>query len=110
MERSLREYDFVLIICTPGYKRKSETRIGGVGYEGHIITAELFTARNNRKFIPILRSSSWSDSAPSWLKGKYYINLADPDHFEVHYQDLLQTLHDRDYSLRRLAILPKKKM
>ena len=37
MERSIRENDFVLIICTPRYKEKSNNRVGGVGYEGDII-------------------------------------------------------------------------
>jgi|ERR1051325_4912814 hypothetical protein len=59
MEHSLWEHDFILIICTPQYKRKSDRRIGGVGYEGHIMTAELFTARNDRKFIPILLRAKW---------------------------------------------------
>lgn len=93
MEHSLRENDFVLVVCTPEYKRKSDGRIGGVGYEGHIMTAELFTARNNRKFIPILRYGNWEQAAPSWLLGKYYIDLYRTDRFEAGYQDLLATLH-----------------
>jgi TIR domain len=31
MERAIRESDFVLIICTPGYKRRADSRQGGVG-------------------------------------------------------------------------------
>jgi len=93
MEHSLRENDFVLVVCTPEYKRKSDGRIGGVGYEGHIITAELFTARNNRKFIPVLRYGNWEQAAPSWLLGKYYIDLYRSDRVEAGYQDLLTTLH-----------------
>jgi hypothetical protein len=75
MERSLRENDFILVICTPQYKKKSNARTGGVGYEGHIMTAELFTAHNHRKFIPILCHDRWEEAAPSWLLGKYYIDL-----------------------------------
>ena len=59
------------------------------------MTAELFTARNNRKFIPILRHTSWEEAAPSWLRGKYYIDLSDAGRFEAGYQDLLSTLHGR---------------
>ena len=51
MEKSIRDNDFVLIICTPKYKEKSDMRAGGVGYEGDIITAEVFTNRNHKKFI-----------------------------------------------------------
>ena len=54
MERAVRENDLVLIICTPSYKQKSDQRSGGVGYEGDIMTAEVLSTRNHRKFIPIL--------------------------------------------------------
>jgi hypothetical protein len=109
MEHSLREHDFILIVCTAQYKRKSDGRIGGVGYEGHIMTAELFTARNNRKFIPILRHASWEEAAPSWLQGRYYIDLSQPDRFEANYQDLLATLHGQRLQAPPLGKPPKIK-
>jgi hypothetical protein len=92
MERAVRENDHVLIICTPHYKKKSDGRIGGVGYEGDIMTAEALTSRNQRKFIPILRKGDWLDAAPSWVAGKYYVDLSGMQYSEVCYQDLLLTL------------------
>jgi hypothetical protein len=53
MEAAIRENDFVLIVCTPHYKERSEARQGGVGYEGDIMTGELLGTRNERKFIPL---------------------------------------------------------
>src|SRR5436309_10255274 len=41
MEQAIRSSDFVLVICTPKYKVRSDSRLGGVGFEGNIITAEL---------------------------------------------------------------------
>src|SRR4051812_18866820 len=61
MEREIRSNSFVLIVCTPNYKKKSDTRKGGVGYEGDIMTAEVFTTQNHRKFIPILARGTWQD-------------------------------------------------
>ena len=95
MERSIRENDYVLIVCTPKYKEKSDGRKGGVGYEGDIMTAEVFTTQNNRKFIPLLRMGEWRNVAPSWLGGKYHIDLRGKPYSEEHYQDLLVTLHGR---------------
>ena len=92
MERQIRENDYVLIICTPNYRLKSDGRKGGVGYEGDIMTAEVHNQRNHRKFIPILARGTWEDAAPSWLKGKYYIDLSSPDRYEKNYPDLLATL------------------
>ena len=95
MERAIRENDYVLIICTPNYKRKSDDREGGAGYEGGIITGELFTTRNERKFIPVLRSGTWLQSMPSWLGGKYGIDLSGNPYSEDEYQNLLTTLHNQ---------------
>lgn len=97
MEKSVRENDYVLIICTPKYKTKSENRIGGVGYEGDIMTAEVLQNSNHRKFIPILKSGSKETSIPSWLQGKYYVDLSNENHFDNNYSDLTTTLlNDRE--------------
>src|SRR5262245_8447999 len=69
MERAVRENDFVIVVCTPKYKVRSDRRQGGVGYEGDIITAEILTLGNRNKFIPLHRSGSWKEAAPSWLLG-----------------------------------------
>ena len=92
MERVIRENQFVVIICTPRYKRRSDAREGGVGYEGDIMTAEVLTSQNNRKFIPVLREGVWQEAAPSWLLGKYYINLSGNPYSERDYEDLVRTL------------------
>lgn len=95
MECAVRESDFVLVVCTPEYKRRSDARIGGVGYEGNIITAELLASANERKFIPILRSGEWRYSAPSWCLGKLYVDLSGPIYNEYQYKMLVETLHGR---------------
>jgi TIR domain len=92
MERAIRENQFVVIICTPRYKCRSDNCEGGVGYEGDIMTAEIMTSQNQRKFIPVLRKSAWSEAAPSWLLGKYYINLSAEPYSERDYKDLVRTL------------------
>lgn len=97
MERAIRENDYVLIVCTPNYKERSDSRIGGVGYEGDIMTAEIFSSQSpqtHRKFIPIHRCGKWDEAAPSWLKGKYRIDLRSEPYSETSYEDLLSTLHN----------------
>lgn len=94
METAVKEAGFVLIVCTPNYRQKSEARLGGVGYEGDVMTGEVLTRQNDRKFVPILRSGDWDTASPSWLKGKYYIDLRGTPYAEASYGDLLRTLHD----------------
>ncbi|HXO40078.1 MAG TPA: toll/interleukin-1 receptor domain-containing protein [Thermoanaerobaculia bacterium] len=92
METAIRESDFVLVICTPGYKVRSDSRAGGVGYEGDIITGEIYCSRNHRKFIPLLARDSWLIAAPSWLQGKYFLDFTKPPALDEVYHDLLRTL------------------
>jgi hypothetical protein len=63
-----------------------------VGYEGDIMTAEAMTQQNHRKFIPVWRSGAWPEAAPSWLTGKYHINLTGDPYSERDYEDLVRTL------------------
>ncbi len=92
MEQSISDADYVLIICTPSYKRKSDCRLGGVGYEGHIISNELLTMHNERKFIPVIRKGSFSDALPKCLAGKRGIDLTENLHYEDNYKELLTTI------------------
>jgi hypothetical protein len=95
MEREIREANFVLAICTPTYKEKSDARSGGVGYEGAIITAELFTMANERKVIPVLQQGSWVKAAPSWALGKFFLDFTGTNFPEQGYRRLLEALHGR---------------
>lgn len=92
MERAIRDNRYVLIVCTPRYKTRSEHRKGGVGYEGDIMTAEVLSTASQRKFVPLLRSGTWAEAAPSWLSGKYYVDLSSDPFHEHAYQDLLTTI------------------
>ena len=94
MEKAIRENSYVLIVCTPKYKEKSDNRKGGVGYEGDIMTAEVYAGANHRKFIPVLRRGSWATAVPSWLGGKYSIDLSGTPYLEDQYRDLVATLHN----------------
>src|SRR5271157_4334677 len=93
MERAVRENDFVIAVCTPKFKERSDGRGGGVGYEGDIMTAYAFTGGDKRKFIPVLRRGSWGEAAPTWLFGRAKIDLSSDPHSESEYQELLRTLH-----------------
>jgi hypothetical protein len=75
MEESVRDSDYVLVICTESYKRKFDARQGGAGYEGHIITAEMVTEKGRGKFIPILRQGNWDSAMPTALTGIFGVDL-----------------------------------
>jgi uncharacterized NAD(P)/FAD-binding protein YdhS len=93
MDRAVRENDFVIAICTPRFKEKSDGRSGGVGYEGDIMTAYAFTSGAEKKFIPVLRCGSWGEAAPTSLLGRAKVDLSGDPYSESEYLELLRTLH-----------------
>jgi hypothetical protein len=96
MEARVRESRFVLLICTPLYKRKFDDRLGGVGYEARNITGEILAGLANRKVIPIYRrGDTWAEAAPSIALGSFYVNLTGTLYPEAAYRTLVDTLRGR---------------
>ena len=92
MESSIRDSDYVIIICTEKYKRKANNREKGVGYESHIISAELYNNHNDRKFIPIIRQGDFNTALPTYLDGKLAIDLRGNPFNENSYKDLIASI------------------
>ena len=109
MEAGVRTNKFVLIVLTPGYKKKSDDRKGGVGYKGNIMTAELFAGKDPRKFIPILREAAWADASPSWLSGKFGVDLRGTPYSDEQFNDLLETIHGMREKAPPLGPPPSKR-
>lgn len=109
MERAVRENDFVVVICTPNYKAKSEGRKGGVGYEGDIMTAEIFGGVEARKFIPVLRSGTHKTAIPAWLSGKSTVDLRGDPFAESEYESLVEALHRIQEQPPPLGKYPKRR-
>ena len=95
MEREIRDNDYVLIVCTPEYRRKSDAGTGGVAFEGAIMTSEIAEGGNHRKYIPVLARGAWGEAAPSWLRGKRYADLSKAERYAVSYGELLRTLQGK---------------
>jgi hypothetical protein len=78
METAVRESDFVIMVCTPRFKTASDDRIGGVGYENQVLTGEVLALAHGQKVIPVLRTGEWVESAPSWVLGRWYVDMRGP--------------------------------
>jgi hypothetical protein len=92
MEKSIKDADFVLIICTSEYKKKSDSKIGGAGYEDSIISSDMFNKSNHRKYLPIIRSGNYKEIMPNSLHSKLFIDFSNESNFSNVYRDLLLTL------------------
>ena len=96
MEKSVRDADCVLLVCTPLFAQKANGSKGGVGYETTIVTGEIFVGESvDRKFVPLLRSGSAADAQPSYLKTKAYIDFRHNVDFDAGLEELLRHIYDQ---------------
>ncbi len=77
MEIGIREADRVVMICSDRYVEKANQRIKGVGYEGMIVTAELFQDLDTNKFIPVIAGQSGDPKLPTFLGTRLYLDFGD---------------------------------
>jgi formylglycine-generating enzyme required for sulfatase activity len=82
MQSRIKEADFVLVVCTETYCRRfegRETRPTGVGWEGGIITTELYQRQQDKaaKFIPVVFSADDHEHIPALLQPthRHQINI-----------------------------------
>lgn len=92
MEASVRESDFVLLVCTPEFATRADARIGGVGYEQAVVTGEIFSGvALPEKFIPCLRGDP-SKSIPTFLKTRVWVDFREDNRFTEALRELLFAL------------------
>jgi len=81
--------DYILVICTPEYKKKASAsnnsdKITGVFYESKLMKNHFLEEglNNKEKFIPILLGGSKKDSIPSWLYDSHYVDLTNNSNWD----------------------------
>ena len=95
METRIRESNFVLLVCTPIFAQKANASRGGVGYEKNIVTGEIFEgAVSPKKFMPLLRKGSQTESLPSYLKSRVYIDFRNDATFANSMELLLRHVYE----------------
>ncbi|MBS1702937.1 MAG: tetratricopeptide repeat protein [Armatimonadetes bacterium] len=83
MERAIEECQFFVIIATPKYRQRWFDRDGAVGYEAKMMASELLYRDSCHRFLPVLRSSNWVESAPLPLRWMKYLDADQKSAIEV---------------------------
>ena len=79
----------IIAVITPEYVRKAEQRLGGVGYESSVISADLLSHQLSDRFVPVLRAGS---ERPAFLRSKVYVDLRAADAFMEGIEELRAAL------------------
>ncbi|MCP4664008.1 MAG: TIR domain-containing protein, partial [bacterium] len=112
MNREIRNADKVLVLCSPGMRRKVHQtedgeRMTGTGWEAMLLSSRIFSGLGERgKGIAVLARGAWTESAPDFLVGQDYVDLSDPQLFEQRYRGLLQRITDQTRQAPELGTLP----
>ncbi len=93
METSIRDSDYVLLVCTPLFADKANTRKGGVGYEQMVVTGEIFQGSSGKKFVPVLRRGEPHEALPSFLRSRGFLDFRHGTDFKDSLDRLLRHLH-----------------
>ncbi len=96
MERGL-ECERVVVVSTQTYVRKARERVGGVGYECSLITADLVKDMRQDTFIPVLRVG---EDVPAFLGTKLWLDFRDDTRFEESMRRLFAAIR-READARR---------
>ncbi|WP_397454755.1 toll/interleukin-1 receptor domain-containing protein [Pseudomonas lurida] len=94
MDRSIREADRVLVICSEGYVERATQRRGGVGFEHMIVTGALMQNMGTVKFIPIVRQATDQIVIPAELSTRLQFNLSAGEQYENQLNELIRDLHN----------------
>lgn len=96
MELEIQAADFVLVVCTPNYAKKSTSRAGGVGYEQQIISGSVASGVERRKFIPIIASGELKAgpdfAIPPHFQGILAVDMRGPEGVDNHMEALLRAI------------------
>jgi len=94
MNQQLKQADFILAVCTEPYRRRFEGEEPegtgkGAKFEGALITQAIYEAEcRNRRFVPVIVSSSDDASIPTVLRAYTRFDVSTPLGFETLYSFL----------------------
>ncbi len=89
MESGITKADFVIIVASAKYKEKADQRIGGVGIETYLASAnhwnDLLTKRSSR----IIVLSCEPNSTPSYMSGHFHIDFSESNRYQAAISELI---------------------
>lgn len=92
MEQGIKKANKVLMIVTPEYKKKADSRKNGVGKEVSLIADYLMDNQNATKFIPVIRKGNRDTSFPMCLGNRKGLNMVNDDEYAQKLEELIEDI------------------
>lgn len=94
MEQGLSKSHRVICVCSDKYVKKANDGKAGVGYEKHIMTAELLNDVETSWIVPLIKNNPDARKTPMFLGGRLYLDFENSNLYETKYEELLRDLLD----------------
>lgn len=99
MEQMVRDPNVkkVGMFCDKTYADKANSREGGAGIEGQIISKEIYDDVEQTKFAAIImgRDENGKAFVPIFCSPRMYIDLSDPEKYQDEFDKLLRWIYDK---------------
>jgi hypothetical protein len=95
MEQGITESDRVILVCSKSYTNRANRRKGGVGFEGLIITGEIVSNIDTKKFIPVIRGNDGNRLLPLYLGSRLYIDFRKDSDYTARLEELAREIHQK---------------
>ncbi|MDM8128462.1 toll/interleukin-1 receptor domain-containing protein [Paraclostridium benzoelyticum] len=92
MVKNIRDSDYIIVVLTENYARKSEKLQGGVGLETTFLYNYLL--EDLKKIVPILRQGG-NNAIPFHFKGLHYIDFSEGTNMNNSFEDLLYRIMNK---------------
>ena len=92
MEKSVREADIVIVVCTENYKRKADSRQGGVGIETYLSVIRHWEESEGGGASRMLVVAREKSSIPYYLQGKFRVDFYNDDLYQKSLDYLVKAL------------------
>lgn len=109
MIKNIKESDYVVIVLTEEYAKKSDNFQGGVGFETMLTIPDI--KNNLDKLIFIMRhNGDYTKVFPYHLRDVYAIDFSDDSQFETKFEELIYKIHNIPlYEMQPVGEIPALK-
>lgn len=92
----------VILVIDEHYSMKAKDRIGGVGTETQIISAEVYESVEQNKFVAVIagKDQEGNTKLPVFYKSRIYIDLSDEDLYAKNFEQLLRWVYDKPFNVK----------
>lgn len=92
----------VALICDKVYVEKAIQRTGGVGTETQIISPELYSQQDQKKFVAVIaeKDPDGQPYLPIYYKSRVYIDLSEGNRYTDGFEQMLRWIYDKPLNVR----------